>query len=323
MKTIYSLALLILLSASLSFGAVRGPYQRLIVFGDSLSDVGTYSKVAVPRGGGKFTTNPGPLWIDGVALSLGLPMAPNRYEGFGFPTELVGGFNYAQGGARVTLEQPKSGQNNISARPLVVQTQYFLQQYHLFLATDLVIVQGGSNDIFAQIQGLKEGKVTPIEAINNMATAGLQMMNIVRSIKAAGAKDIFVINLPMIQTTPMALSMNTQQQGLIQQMVQAFNSQLVTTRAGVALIDIYNFEMSMTNNYSKFGIKDITHPACQITSLPGQSSLYCNVSTLVEVGADQTYKYADIVHPTTAYHALVGKFVVAEIMRKLRISHLD
>ena len=35
--------------------------QRMVVFGDSLSDAGTYTPAAAAVGGGKFTTNPGQI----------------------------------------------------------------------------------------------------------------------------------------------------------------------------------------------------------------------------------------------------------------------
>src|SRR4051812_48134022 len=71
-------------------------YSNAIFFGDSLSDAGTYKTQSLiqqfaPQAG-KFTTNPGPVWSELVAQTLGHPTAPVNQ----------GGTDYAQGGARVT-----------------------------------------------------------------------------------------------------------------------------------------------------------------------------------------------------------------------------
>ena len=78
--------------------------QRMVVFGDSLSDAGTYTPVAQAVGGGKFTTNPGPVWAETVASQMGVELTPavmgyaNQVQSCPKP----GCFDYAQGGSRVT-----------------------------------------------------------------------------------------------------------------------------------------------------------------------------------------------------------------------------
>ncbi|WP_350670882.1 hypothetical protein, partial [Pseudoalteromonas sp. CAL494-MNA-CIBAN-0108] len=39
-----------------------GVKMQIVSFGDSLSDVGTYSQIKLGFGGGRFTTNPGQVW---------------------------------------------------------------------------------------------------------------------------------------------------------------------------------------------------------------------------------------------------------------------
>jgi phospholipase/lecithinase/hemolysin len=59
--------------------------------------------------------------------------------------------------------------------------------------------------------------------------------------------------------------------------------------------------------------------------LPGQtaaqfgaalaSSLFCSPQTLTAPGADQTYIFADLVHPTTRTHVLFAQYVESQIAR--------
>src|SRR6201999_3554757 len=50
---------------------------QVVSFGDSLSDVGTYSSFAGPAfGGGRFTTNPGQIWTELVAEYYGGTLQP-------------------------------------------------------------------------------------------------------------------------------------------------------------------------------------------------------------------------------------------------------
>ena len=91
---------------ALSAGADR--IRQVIVFGDSLSDVGTYKVGPIAEvGGGKFTTNPGPVWAETIGLLFGAQVTPFR-QGFGGVSQIVGGTGFAMGGARVS-QQPGVG----------------------------------------------------------------------------------------------------------------------------------------------------------------------------------------------------------------------
>ena|ERR1035437_2404229 len=55
-------------------GAPVAPASRnfqIVSFGDSLSDVGTFAPIASLAGGGRFTTNPGMVWVQDVAQFYG------------------------------------------------------------------------------------------------------------------------------------------------------------------------------------------------------------------------------------------------------------
>jgi outer membrane lipase/esterase len=92
--------------------------DRLVVFGDSLSDIGN---------AGRFSN--GPVWVEYLAERLGLALAPSAR----------GGGNYAVGGAR--------------ALDLRRQADAFLVAPPADLDRALVVVYGGGNDLRATLYG--------------------------------------------------------------------------------------------------------------------------------------------------------------------------
>jgi len=94
MRTIRTtlLASALLIAFGLSHGEAAAQFSGVYFFGDSLSDAGTFKPV-LPPGTGKFTTNPGPVWVEVFAQRYGFTATPANQ----------GGTDYAEGGARVAL----------------------------------------------------------------------------------------------------------------------------------------------------------------------------------------------------------------------------
>ncbi|MCX5545059.1 SGNH/GDSL hydrolase family protein [Paraburkholderia sp. CNPSo 3076] len=128
-----------------------GVNMQVVAFGTSLSDAGTYSEQILPGfGGGRFTTNPGEVWAQHVSEYFGNTLSPAFEGGFGLPLTATGGLDYAQGGALVT----GGGVANTSAviaaaseQPVTWQLQQYLAQHGSFSANQLVLVEGGANEI--------------------------------------------------------------------------------------------------------------------------------------------------------------------------------
>jgi phospholipase/lecithinase/hemolysin len=101
-RSVVSLAVIISL-ATIIVRASTPTYDNLYVFGDSYCDVGNIFAVtggaepAAPYYNGRFSK--GPIWLDHIAGFLGVPLAPS----------LLGGTDYAFGGAWVTAPQPIPG----------------------------------------------------------------------------------------------------------------------------------------------------------------------------------------------------------------------
>ncbi|QBQ96757.1 SGNH/GDSL hydrolase family protein [Paraburkholderia pallida] len=140
-------------SSSASTPPPSGVSLQVVAFGTSLTDAGTYSEQILPGfGGGRFTTNPGEVWAQKVSEYFGNSLTPAFEGGFGVPLTATGGLDYAQGGAMVST----GGVANTSApipaaseQPLTWQVSQYLAQHGSFNANQLVLVEGGSNEILA------------------------------------------------------------------------------------------------------------------------------------------------------------------------------
>jgi phospholipase/lecithinase/hemolysin len=138
-----------------------GVNLQVVAFGTSLTDAGTYSEQILPGfGGGRFTTNPGEVWAQKVSEYFGNTLSPAFEGGFGLPLTATGGLDYAQGGALVT----GGGVANTSAvipaasqQPVTWQLQQYLAQHGSFNASQLVLVEGGANEILALLSNSGAG----------------------------------------------------------------------------------------------------------------------------------------------------------------------
>ena len=150
-------------------------FTSQVVFGDSLSDVGTYAVGTVAAlGGGKYTVNGATSknWTEIIAAELSLP-APCAAQtgldglasqGFSVPVKNNANcLNFAQGGARVTNpvgpgNKLLGGSNAILGQmtvPVATQIQnYLAANGGKFSGKEIVFVSGGPNDIFIQAGAL-------------------------------------------------------------------------------------------------------------------------------------------------------------------------
>lgn len=154
-----------------------------IIFGDSLSDVGTYAVGTVAAlGGGKYTINgnypaispelTGKTWPELIATQLRLPdpcAAMTGLDGdasLGFSVSVVthpGCTGYAQGGARVTnpvgpLNRLTGSQVGQLTVPVATQvTNHLAASGGSFKGDEVVFVTAGGNDAFALLDQLAAG----------------------------------------------------------------------------------------------------------------------------------------------------------------------
>ena len=146
----------------------KGAFTALVSFGDSLSDVGTYSPATslagngtAPYFGGKFTTNSatGTVWVENLATSLGLRVTPAEVGFAGTsvkcPAAAVAALAgtctaYGQGGSRVTDPNGIGKAGGALTVPMAAQIANHLARFNSFKDSDLILVYGGNNDVLIQ-----------------------------------------------------------------------------------------------------------------------------------------------------------------------------
>ena len=177
MRTIRTtlLASALLIAFGLSHGEAAAQFSGVYFFGDSLSDAGTFKPV-LPPGTGKFTTNPGPVWVEVFAQRYGFTATPANQ----------GGTDYAEGGARVALLPgvppiPPTA----TANPVTVQVQNFLGKGAVDPGA-LYSVWAGSNDFAFQLGLAAAGVITSAQLQANLVTAATQLVQQVAFLNAAG-----------------------------------------------------------------------------------------------------------------------------------------
>ena len=325
--------------------------RQMVVFGDSLSDVGTYQVGFIAKvGGGKFTTNPGPVWAETLGVLLRARVTPYR-QGFSGASQVLGGTGYAMGGARIS-QQPGIGCiPNAAGACTAALTIPVTQQVSDYLAANgdrfnrdqLVFLLAGANDIFFQL-GVFQAKVTacfslpqseiqpcvdqaPNEPLAAVQKAAFELAGQVQRIRGKGATRVAVLNLPELSETPFGNSPQAAPvRPLIAGMVQLFNGTLAAALqgTGATLLDFHAEFMRVIENPHAYLVREINVPACDAAKIAAitdgleqsGSSLFCSRQTLLQNGAAITYLFADSVHPTTLGHLIVTRFVLIEVWKR-------
>jgi outer membrane lipase/esterase len=155
----------------------KGSFTAVVSFGDSLSDLGTYTPATVIPGtnppvylGGKFTTNfntgaaTSTIWIENVAGALGLVITPAEVGFAGqsvkcpiaatLPAAANTCTGYGQGGARVTDANGYNHAGGALTVPVKTQIANHLARFGSFKDSDLILVSVGFNEVFVQFEGL-------------------------------------------------------------------------------------------------------------------------------------------------------------------------
>jgi phospholipase/lecithinase/hemolysin len=317
--------------------------RHVLVFGDSLSDVGTYGVgVVAAAGGGKFTTNPGPIWSEMVGALLGSPVTPFR-QGLAGSSEVLGGTGFAMGGARVAQQpgigcdpDPTTGSCKTWMTIPVAQQigDYLGANSDRFDPDQLVFLLAGANDILYQL-GVFQANVQAGEPVDPAQAAALgavqeaasDLVTQVQRIKTKGGSRVVVLNVPDLSDTPFGNAADTAPvRPLVAAMVQYFNQTLAAglQGTGATLLDLAAREKDVVSNPKKYHVKDTTTPACdaeKIAELTGGLvtdgiSLFCSSQTLVKADAPLKHLFADSLHPSTVGHAVVASFVLVELWQR-------
>ncbi|HWI80847.1 SGNH/GDSL hydrolase family protein [Ramlibacter sp.] len=315
-------AVILAASAALAAGCASVPPSapRVIAFGDSLTDLGTFARRPGVRTAGRFTTNPGPLWVEVVAANLGTSIGPNRRAGWGAPPAGLGGLGYAEAGARVA--QPTAKRNTEANAgpgsadtilPVRAQVGAYLAAHGRFAPADVVLVWAGANDLFLHTFG---APVAAADGERLMREAARDLAAEVARLVAAGAGKVVVLTIDDYGEAPATLG--SPKRPMMSAWTRAFNDEVARGVAGmrqVAVADAGAVLREARQAPQRFGLKNSLDSACDLKKLPDEESIFCDASTLVERDANLTYLYADGVHPSTAGHRIVAGTVM-EAMRR-------
>lgn len=263
--------------------AQASAYSQLYVFGDSLSDTGNLfaatggTNPIPPYFNGRFSN--GPVWVETLAASLGLPVNPS----------LLGGTNYAFAGA---VTGP-----SFVAQPvptLVQQAASFIGAPGPADPNALYVIWGGGNDVRA---GGNPG--------GSMANAVTNVTNIITSLAAEGAKFFLVANLPNIGLTPDAIAGGPAAVAGATFLSTTFNSALAAALPGLGAglgvginqLDVFGFLNNVIANPGAYGINN-TNTKCYTGSSTLGGGTVC--------ATPDTYVFWDGIHPTAAAARALG-----------------
>ncbi|MFI4859524.1 MAG: SGNH/GDSL hydrolase family protein [Phycisphaerales bacterium JB063] len=246
------------LGLGLFAGAAYGQsYSEVVVFGDSLSDVGNTAnsflislfspQAQPPYYEGRFSN--GPVWAEHLAQSLDLDASVRS---------TAGGLNYAWGGAL-----SGDGTNFFGlVDNLGGQVDDYLDS-HTPTGDELFLLWGGANDLIeigGSLGELFSGSGTPQSVSDNMAGHMHQLA-------AAGAQNILVLNLPNLGDIPRYAGTTEQQSQ--NAVAQDYNNLLAAQVAAVEtqytididLLDISALVELMLNDPARYGFTNTTDPA--------------------------------------------------------------
>src|SRR4051794_10258603 len=170
----FSLAAVLIFGAALADCAAAGPFFNLVVFGDSLSDIGNIAAQPFINTPGPYYWNGrfsnGPVYAETLATGLGLP-ALNR-------STASGGTDYAYGGAKTT---GTAFPDSLFVKDIDDQVNAYLSS-HNGSANTLYVVFAGANDL--------------LDGQTNMSVPVGSLQPSMERLYPGGARQFLVINLP-------------------------------------------------------------------------------------------------------------------------------
>lgn len=301
-RVFLKLVLLILVQLPLTAQAI--PFNNLYVFGDSLSDQGNdYAATGhtVPPSEytdgatyGRFTN--GRNYIDYLSKDLGLTVRPS----------LLGGTNYAYGGARINYQLPGN-----PALDLLQQRNAYIHSLAGGSAdpNGLYIVWAGSNnisDILAQLKS--DPTYNPVPALT---TAAEDLGSVVSSLALAGARNILVPNIPDLGLVP-AVTGGGAPQPSVSALVLQFDAglngvlgKIDQASPGLNLMRLNTFSLldQIYKTPAAYGLTNVTDPCYSRFVAPGGTT--CT--------NPNQYLFWDAEHPTSAVHRILATDVLRTI----------
>ena len=295
------------ISLSLAGMAHAELYNSVTFFGDSLTDGGYFSPITKgtpPLGlglneSGQFTTNPDNVWATSFAEQLGTTSVANTV---GSPQT---GNNYAIGGARAGVDIVNTDFGvNVPVASVNTQVSGYLANNKVD-SNGMYVVWGGANDLLA-------AATNPATAINTVSAAAGSQVAAIKALKDNGANYILVPNIPDIGLTPTAIAAGAGFQSSGTMLANLYNQSMysgaVATGANIIPLDTFSLLQQVAANPTAYGFTNVTQAACTTAS-----SLLCGSNNLVTPGANESYFFADGIHPTGRAHQMIADYASAVV----------
>ena len=296
-------------------------FSTVVSFGDSLTDAGNVALVdgnPFTPPGSSFTTNPDSVYAELVAQSFGFTGA----------NSLSGGTNYAFGGACVRA-------NGLTFTCGLSPGSFSLtNQLSGYLTANggaadpnaLYTMWGGANDIFTYAAQAQALVITSAQAQAFTGLSAQTMVGLIGTLQTAGANTIVVFNLPDLGSTPFAIASGAAAQssftGLTFVYNQTLNGGLALLGDGIVPINVNGLVAEVIANPGLYGFTNVTNTACGTFS----GSLACgpagdpNYFFHYAPGTEDTFLFADGVHPSGAAHQMLANVVVATLEAPGQVS---
>ncbi|MCZ8094747.1 MAG: SGNH/GDSL hydrolase family protein [Acidovorax sp.] len=273
--------------------------QRMVAFGDGMSDVG--------QKGTRYTVN------DGTVNNWTLQVAAGYSKGL--TASSAGGKSYAAGNARITAKPDAAG--NSSTLTVKEQIDSFLAS-NTFTNDDLVMVNGGISDVIANMAAVNAGTMTTDQMVTASRQAGTDLATQVRRLVNAGAKYVMVTGTYDLSKTPWATEIG--RTTVLNTASSAFNEGLlvgiVDLGSNVLYVDLAYYVNLYTSSPSSYGFSNATAAVCNsVDSTNGigigtgkVNSSLCTTSTLLSGASQDKYAFADSVYLTPSAHRQFGTY---------------
>ena len=295
------------ISLSIAGAAHASEYSSVTFFGDSLTDGGYFSSV-IP-GPAQFTTNPDNVWATSFAEQLGTTAVPIVLGGN------QTGNNYAIGGARAGVD--------VSSTILSANTQV-----NGYLANNpvdsngLYVVWAGANDLSAAAETINPSAPNLTASQSIITNAVNSQVATIQALKDSGAKYILVPNVPDLALTPRLNGFPDSIGKLLgTDLAESYNQAMLNgvnaTGANIIPLDTFSLLQEVVANPAAYGFTNVTDRACGTVS-----SQFCGTNDLVEPNANNTYLFADGVHPTGRTHQLVADYANSVVTAPSQIGVL-
>ncbi|HVZ47124.1 MAG TPA: SGNH/GDSL hydrolase family protein [Ramlibacter sp.] len=276
---------------------------RVVVFGDSVADLGQTSNASVANA--RYTVNDGTIgtWTQEVAARFGINLT----------TAALGGTSYATGNARVATHPDAAG--NAATPTVAEQIDTFLAG-NSFSSNDLVLVSAGTGDVISEVWQYVTGAETHDQMMADIGQAGRDLGAQIRRLVNAGAKQVVVVGPYDLSKSPIAIA--TGKTAPASEASSRFNEQLLVSivdlGANVLYVDAAFYFNLLTSVPSAYGLTDATTAVCTTVD-PGPgigfgagqlNSALCTAATIRTSVSYDAYAFADGVYFTPAANRLFG-----------------